>query len=59
MDLFLCIIGERAVEGGLVGPLAAAMLGAQFADLKDCDRFFYAFTGAPWAYSPRFHSVTS
>lgn len=40
-DLWIGIISEDPVEGGVVGELAAKIIGDQFRRLRDGDRFFY------------------
>merc|ERR1719348_166328 len=41
VDLFVGMLLERRVEGGIVGPTLGCLLGTQFRALRRCDRFWY------------------
>lgn len=47
IDLWTGALAEDPVPGAMVGELLRTVLGRQFAQLRDCDRFFYlnAFSG--------------
>lgn len=47
VDLFTGGVSEAPVEGGLVGPTFACLMGVQFNFLKHCDRFFYLNRNRP------------
>ncbi len=46
VDLFVGLNLEDTVSGGLIGPVSACLLGRQFRDLRDGDRFFFSHIGA-------------
>jgi len=50
VDLFPAAIAEKRVEGGLVGPTFACLLGRQFSDLRRGDRYWYENSG-PFRFS--------
>ena len=41
IDAFTGSMSEKSVEGGIVGPTIACILGTQFKNLKEGDRFFF------------------
>ena len=46
-DLWIGIISEDPVEGGVVGELGAKIIGDQFYRLRKADRFYYELTLPP------------
>ena len=42
IDAFTGSISEKSVTGGIVGPTIACILGTQFKNLKEGDRFFFS-----------------
>jgi len=51
IDLFLGLMGEWAVKGGIVGPVTSCIIADQFSRLKDGDRFFYENGAQPTSFS--------
>merc|ERR1719334_1182757 len=47
VDLYVGGLAESPVEGGLVGPTFACIIGNQFQSLMDGDRYFYRHTAGP------------
>ncbi|KAK7110366.1 hypothetical protein V1264_014250 [Littorina saxatilis] len=45
IDLFTGATSEPSLSGAIVGPTLACLIGKQFADLKNADRFFYQTAG--------------
>ena len=41
IDIFAGGMSEKPVEGGVLGPLFACLVGHQFQNLKNGDRFYY------------------
>lgn len=52
IDLFTGGITENNVQGGLVGPTFACILGQQFRRLKFGDRFYYEHEGQAGSFAP-------
>ncbi|KAH6921700.1 hypothetical protein HPB50_004118 [Hyalomma asiaticum] len=52
IDLFTGGITETSVQGGLVGPTFACILGQQFRRLKFGDRFYYEHEGQAGSFAP-------
>ncbi|XP_037529438.2 chorion peroxidase-like, partial [Rhipicephalus sanguineus] len=52
IDLFTGGITESSVQGGLVGPTFACILGQQFRRLKFGDRFYYEHEGQAGSFAP-------
>lgn len=46
IDLYVGAIAEKNVQGGVVGPTFACLIGEQFSRLKRGDRFFYTHSKA-------------
>ena len=42
IDAFTGSVSEKSVAGGIVGPTIACILGTQFKNLKEGDRFFFS-----------------
>ena len=42
IDAFTGSMSEKSVAGGMVGPTIACILGIQFKNLKEGDRFFFS-----------------
>ena len=51
IDLFIGLLGEWAVKGGLVGPVTSCIMADQFSRLRDGDRFFYENGGQPNSFT--------
>jgi len=51
IDLFIGLLGEWAVKGGLVGPVTSCIMADQFSRLRDGDRFFYENGGQPHSFT--------
>ena len=45
IDFFPGGVAERSVEGGLLGPTFACIIGTQFRNLRKGDRFWYENAG--------------
>lgn len=43
VDLFPAGVSERPQPGGLVGPTFGCIIGIQFRQLRNCDRFWYTY----------------
>jgi peroxidase len=41
IDLWVGILGEKSIEGGVIGELAALIISEQFKRTRDGDRFWY------------------
>lgn len=52
IDLFTGGLAERPVVGGIIGPTFACIIGQQFLNLRQGDRFWYEGGGHPGAFSP-------
>lgn len=52
IDLFTGGITETSVQGGLVGPTFACILGNTFRNLKFGDRFYYEHEGQAGSFAP-------
>ena len=52
VDLFVGGMSEPAVDGGLVGKTFAFIIGKQFYDLKNGDRFWYENENANVSFTP-------
>uniref|UniRef100_A0A0P5PNQ9 Chorion peroxidase n=1 Tax=Daphnia magna TaxID=35525 RepID=A0A0P5PNQ9_9CRUS len=52
VDLFIGVLGEWAIKGGIVGPVTSCIMADQFARLKDGDRFFYEHGGQSHSFTP-------
>jgi len=51
IDLFPAGIAERSVDGGLLGPTFACILGRQFRHQRQGDRFWYENGGTLVTFS--------
>lgn len=52
VDLFVGVLGEWSIKGGIVGPVTSCIMADQFARLKDGDRFFYENGKQPHSFTP-------
>ncbi|CAB3370662.1 Hypothetical predicted protein [Cloeon dipterum] len=52
VELFPGGLSETALPGGLVGPTFACIIGRQFRQLRDCDRFWYETGSQVERFSP-------
>lgn len=52
IDIYIGILGEWPVKGGILGPVASCIIADQFARLKDGDRFFYENGMMPHSFTP-------
>uniref|UniRef100_A0A1W7R9Z5 Peroxidase n=1 Tax=Hadrurus spadix TaxID=141984 RepID=A0A1W7R9Z5_9SCOR len=52
IDLFSGGTAERPVDGGVVGPLFATIIGVQFNRIKYGDRYFYSHQGQSGSFMP-------
>lgn len=46
------MMSEKAIKGGLVGPMVAYFVAEQFRRLKRCDRFYYETDNPYLRFSP-------
>ena len=51
IDLYAGVLGEWAVRGGIVGPVASCIIADQFTRLKDGDRFHYENAGQAGSFT--------
>ncbi|KAF0307535.1 Peroxidase [Amphibalanus amphitrite] len=52
VDLFIGVVSERRARNAAVGRTLQCLIGQQFIDLRDGDRFFYEHTGLPNSFTP-------
>lgn len=52
IDIYIGILGEWPVKGGILGPVASCIIADQFTRLKDGDRFFYENGMLPHSFTP-------
>nr|KAG5714265.1 hypothetical protein BaRGS_018482 [Batillaria attramentaria] len=51
VDLYSGALNERPVRNGIVGPTYACLLGKQFANIRNCDRFWFENTNTTIGFS--------
>ncbi len=47
LDAYAAVLGEKRNKDGIIGEFASAMIGDQFRNLRDGDRFWYEHVMPP------------
>lgn len=59
IDIYIGILGEWPVKGGILGPVGSCIIADQFTRLKDGDRFFYENGMLPHSFTPGLSGINT